>query len=249
MQTLEHLIEYTLRLLPAVICAVIFLITLPRKALAMRIVSYIMIFIFMRDAMTPLGLWSLGREGFLWIRFSRDPWLLILLGLFSAAIVFLMNRFENDMKALIIWFKGAKSAGVFSGIAGGVIIALPVLVIYRYVPVEMRGSAVPLALLPAAGVFSLLGNFYEETLFRGYFQGYMEKHIGVSPLHAAVVSGIMFSFCHVFLATTVTGIGYPLLVFTMYEGIIAGLVRMRCGLIPAALAHGTGIFIIASGVI
>jgi hypothetical protein len=71
----------------------------------------------------------------------------------------------------------------------------------------------------------------------------------MSPIKAGVSSGIVFAFCHIFLAITVTGIGYPLLVFTLWEGVIAGIVGARCGVIAATLTHGGAIFLLSSSLI
>jgi hypothetical protein len=49
--------------------------------------------------------------------------------------------------------------------------------------------------------------------------------------------------------TLVTGAGYPLLLFTLWEGIIAGLVGARGGALPATLTHGLAIFLLSSGLI
>ena len=64
---------------------------------------------------------------------------------------------------------------------------------------------------------------------------------------AALVSGLLFGLCHAFLATTVTQVGAPVLVFTVIEGVVAGLVYCRAGLLGAALAHGLAIFALAAG--
>jgi len=106
---------------------------------------------------------------------------------------------------------------------------------------------VPLSVLPGLLVFALLGNFLEEVLFRGYVLGLLERRYG--SVAAGVLSGVVFSFCHVFLATTVTGIGAPLLAFALWEGIIAGVVGARYGIVPAALTHGGAIFLLSSGLI
>jgi uncharacterized protein len=47
----------------------------------------------------------------------------------------------------------------------------------------------------------------------------------------------------------VTGVGYPLLVFTLWEGVIAGVVGAKRGVLPAALTHGGTIFLLSSGLI
>ena len=39
------------------------------------------------------------------------------------------------------------------------------------------------------------------------------------------------------------------LLFALYEGIIAGLIRMRWGLLPAELSHGGTIFLLSGGLI
>jgi membrane protease YdiL (CAAX protease family) len=95
--------------------------------------------------------------------------------------------------------------------------------------------------------FALLGNLLEETLFRGYVLGLLA--LNMTRIEAGVASGLVFAFCHVYLATTVTAVGYPLLVFTLWEGTIAGVVGARSGVLPAALTHGGAIFMLSSGLI
>ena len=59
---------------------------------------------------------------------------------------------------------------------------------------------------------------------------------------------MVFAFCHVYLAMTVTGVGYPLLVFTLWEGVIAGLVGAN-GVLPSTVTHGGAIFLLSSGLV
>ena len=56
-----------------------------------------------------------------------------------------------------------------------------------------------------------------------------------------------FAFGHVPLATSVTDVGAPLLVFTAYEGLICAQLYRRVGWVGSAVAHGGGIFLLASG--
>jgi membrane protease YdiL (CAAX protease family) len=93
----------------------------------------------------------------------------------------------------------------------------------------------------------MLGNFVEEGLFRGYLLGYLKEY--QSPLAAGISSGVIFAFCHIFLAITVTDTGYPLLVFALWEGCIAGIVGSRYGVIPATISHGGAIFLLSSGLL
>ena len=64
-------------------------------------------------------------------------------------------------------------------------------------------------------------------------------------MRAALISGVAFAACHAFLALSVTQLGWPVLLFTLLEGLACALVRMRYGVLPAALAHGTAILLIA----
>jgi uncharacterized protein len=92
----------------------------------------------------------------------------------------------------------------------------------------------------------LVGNSYEEVLFRGFLQGLMTEQIGAAA--AVLVAGLSFAFGHVFLAATVTDIGWPILAFTALEGLICASLSRRFGLRASALAHGGGIFLVASGI-
>lgn len=84
-------------------------------------------------------------------------------------------------------------------------------------------------------------------LFRGYLYGWLTGREGMAPVAAALVSGVFFSFGHVFLALNVTDVGVGLLVFALWEGCLAGLVRSRFGVVPAVLTHGLAVFLLASG--
>ena len=71
----------------------------------------------------------------------------------------------------------------------------------------------------------------------------------MKPIEAGLASGVVFAFCHIFLATTMTGVGYSLLAFTLWEGVIAGVVGATWGVVPSTLTHGGAIFLLASGLI
>jgi uncharacterized protein len=92
-------------------------------------------------------------------------------------------------------------------------------------------------------VLAYCANALEEVLFRGFLQGYLEQH--VTPLRAALLSGLAFAACHSFLALSVTQLGWPVLAFTLIEGLACGLVRMRHGVVAATATHGTAILLIA----
>ena len=241
------LLDYFLRFLPGAILGVILLLLLPKKEISIRILIYIMLFILIRDTMTPLNFWSFGRSGFFWIRFAENPRLVIVIGLASALTIFVINYYEGDLKKLLVWYSGNAVKDILMGIVGAFIVIFPLAVVYSFVPLENRGGIVPTYMLIPIFVLALFGNFYEEALFRGYLQGYLEKNMGV--FKAALLSGVLFGFGHSFLAITVTGVGTPLLIFATYEGIIAGVIRAKYGLIGATITHGIAIFILASGLI
>ena len=91
------------------------------------------------------------------------------------------------------------------------------------------------------------GNALEEVLFRGLLQGHLERH--ASPLHAALGSALAFAACHVFLALTVTQAGWPVLVFTLLEGLVCALLRLRHGVLAAIAAHAAAILLIAMPIV
>lgn len=114
-------------------------------------------------------------------------------------------------------------------------------------PVDQRGVVVFYVLLLPLLTLALLGNFMEEVLFRGYIQGYLERR--TSMWRAALLSGLLFAVGHVFLSATVTDLGIMVIVFTLYEGVVCGIVRMKHGIIAATLTHGLTIFVLASGIV
>lgn len=243
------MIGYMVRILPGLVVGILFLVLLPRSGTAFRLTAYILLFLLIRDAMTPIGFWSFGSDGFFWLRFHLSPLMLILFGAVSFGIVLLMNAVEPDLRGLPTWFRGAPAIDVLWGVGGAVVVALPLYVVYLFVPIAERGGEVAPVLLPALLVMTLLGNLYEEVLFRGYFQGYVERVDGVTPPRAAILSGVLFAFGHIFLALTVTDVGAPLLVFTLYEGVLAGFVNMKWGLVAATITHGGAVFLLAAGII
>ena len=87
----------------------------------------------------------------------------------------------------------------------------------------------------------------KEVLFRGYLQGMFELKTG--PWRAALLSGLLFAAGHVFLSATVTDLGPLILLFTLYEGLVCSLVRMRHGVAASALTHGLAIFVLSAGLV
>jgi membrane protease YdiL (CAAX protease family) len=216
-----------------------------RKEPRLRIPIYLALFVLFRDAMTPLGLWAFGSQAGFWIRMRGDAAFLVVMAIFSLAMSVGLYWGDRENRPLFQWIRGPALRGAAVGIAGAAVVVAPLALIYRQVPIIERGGAVPTALLPALFAATLLGNLFEEALFRGYVFGFLAQRM--PPLKAGVVSGFVFAFCHVFLATTVTDVGYSLLVFTLWEGIVAGIVGAKCGVVPAAISHGGAIFLLSSG--
>jgi len=244
--TFQTVATYLARVAPGLLLGIALLLFTERQP-KLRIAIYLSLFVLLRDAMTPLGLWSFGTAGFFWIRLSADPLFLLLfatacLGL-SLAIYFL----DRANRPLFRWTRGNPLHGIAAALFGTLLVVAPLAFVYQSVAIDLRGGPVPTHLLPALLIFALLGNLLEESLFRGYVYGLLEQQM--TPLRAAIGSGVVFAFCHIYLATTVTSVGYPLLVFTLWEGIIAGIVGSKYGVLPSTLTHGGAIFLLASGLL
>jgi membrane protease YdiL (CAAX protease family) len=237
---------YLARVAPGLVLGLV-LLSFFRREPKVRIVLYLALFILLRDAMTPLGLWSFGSQGFFWIRLHDDPWFLILFGVACLGLSIAIYFLDRENQQLLQWMRVKLPQGLLWGVVGALVVLAPFVVIYLYTPIDTRGGPVSPHLLPAILVFAVFGNLLEETLFRGYVYGQLAQKM--NPLSAAVASGVVFAFCHIYLATTVTGVGYPLLVFTLWEGIIAGIVGSKGGVLPATLTHGGAIFFLSSGLI
>ena len=138
-----------------------------------------------------------------------------------------------------------KKAALLIGAGAAIAVALPFMIPYFSVPLEDRGGSVHFGLWIVLLVFALCGNLLEEVLFRGMFQEYMHKY--VKPLHAIVLSGLLFAVGHTFLAITVTDLGLLVLVFTLVEGLMCAFINYRYGLLPATVTHGLAIFLLAVG--
>ncbi|MGR3885726.1 CPBP family intramembrane metalloprotease [Pseudomonas sp. 1152_12] len=80
-------------------------------------------------------------------------------------------------------------------------------------------------------------------MVRGFLQGYLEQQ--VTPLRAALVSATAFVACHASPALSVIPLGWPVLRFTLIEGLACALVRLRYGVLDATATHGTAILRIA----
>jgi membrane protease YdiL (CAAX protease family) len=236
--------EYLTRLAPALVLLAAMLF-LARRDAPLRIVIYIAGFVLLRDAMTPLRLWSFGREGLFWIRLHHDPWLLLAFGTSCAAMSFAVYLLDRENRNLFRWTRGNTASGLLWGVGGACLVVAPLVFAYQFTPLETRGGYVPRSLLPALLFFGLAGNLLEEAIFRGYVLGRLL--LTRSPLAAGAASGIVFAFCHIFLATTVTNVGYPLLAFTLWEGVIAGMVGAKYGVAFSTITHGGAIFLLASG--
>lgn len=238
MEAVALLLDYALRLAPGVAFAAAILVILPREAIGARIATYIGLFVLMRDAMTPAGLWQI--DAALRLAFHPDPLVLALLGTASLGLFGALYLLEPGLRPLLVWWRAGRGLAIAAGVVAGSAAALPVLLIR---PEGLEKFISPTGFLGGLLVLAIFGNLLEEVLFRGYLQNYLTRRM--TPLRAAFLSGLIFATCHAFLAITVTEAGWPLLAFTLWEGIICALLAWRLGLVAAAVAHGTAIFLIA----
>lgn len=241
---MELLFDYMLRLLPGLVLIVILAAIIPREFFLFRVFILIMGFILMRDAMTPVGLWEFGVTGnTMWLRFIDSGFILIILAGTSLIAVWGIVKW---LDVELIWFKTAdKIRSILISVGAAVVVVVPFMIPYFSVPIEERGGSVHFSLWLMLLVFALCGNLLEEVLFRGMFQEHMHKFL--KPLHAIVLSGLLFGVGHTFLAITVTDLGYLVILFTLVEGLMCAFIYYRYGLLPATVTHGLSIFFLSVG--
>lgn len=243
------LFEYTLRISPGIALLCFIYLLLPKKASLFKIFLYIFGFILMRDAMTPLGIWQFGVDGMtIWLRFIENSFVLLVLGVFSLLLSLFLYCITGEMKSSIIWFPSSKAKALFMSMLMSLIVIFPFILPNFFTPIEQQGGTVPLNLLPALLIFALLGNFLEELLFRGFLQGYLTQY-KTNKRNRILLSGLLFSMGHIFLAITVTDLGILILLFTFWEGIICAAMYEKYGLISATLTHGLSIFFLSSAIL
>lgn len=237
----DELLQYVLRIgVPAVaLCS--FLILIPKTEKLLRIFSLILLFILFRDAMTPVGLWTITSD--LKLRFISQPITLWLLAV-SSVVLAIFSRIA--IGPIRDWNKRSFVESILFGLFAGFLIALMPFLFCQWIQCETSLKPEGVVLLLAIAALAYLGNTLEEVIFRGHLQNYLIDR-GLSSARIIFISGGMFAVCHSFLAFTVTNAGWPILIFTFYEGVICASLRQRTGLLSAVLAHGTGLFLILSG--
>ncbi|ANY07326.1 hypothetical protein [Pseudonocardia sp. HH130630-07] len=103
--TSVFLVDYPLRLLPGTLVLGALFVVLGRAATPLRIAVLVLGFVLVRDAMTPLGLWTMGVApvGVPWLRFAPDPVVLVGLGLAGAAGALAVASGPRDLRGLVVW--------------------------------------------------------------------------------------------------------------------------------------------------
>lgn len=195
--------------------------------------------------MTPVGFWEFGiTEPAIWLRFIDNSLILTVLGILSLVAALALLQIK-DLRKLVRWGNLHSWKTYFVGLITGLLVAAPFVLLALGTPIAARGSEVSTTLLPALFILSFAGNFLEELIFRGFLQSYFEKYS--STIRAALLSGLMFAVAHIFLASTVTNLGLPVILFVAIEGLACAFVYRKYGLISSAIVHGLVIFTLASG--
>jgi len=117
------LIHYGLYLIPGLLLCGLWFYLVPKNQPALRIAILLLTFVLLRDAMTPLGLWSLS--GDLQIGCIANPFVLAMLGGLSLGLVALLARLAPPLWQLLVVFKGNRIVGLTVGVAAGCLIGLP----------------------------------------------------------------------------------------------------------------------------
>lgn len=155
------LISYSIRILPGLILLSLLYLLLTKKESMLRIFILFLAFIMMRDTMTPMGIWTFGQgQGIIWFRFINDSFVLISLALLSgifSIIVLIVN--QNKLTAVNWTADSTYLLSLLYGFLGSLLTVGPFLILYLFIPIDLRGGLVSMDLWPALFIFCLLGNF------------------------------------------------------------------------------------------
>jgi membrane protease YdiL (CAAX protease family) len=238
----SSLFGYLVSILPAGVLALALLLLVPRALVGARLAVHILFFILARDAMSPAGFWQLNAGS---MRLSGSaPVLLALAGMSTALVVGVGWLERTAREGMPWWRRGRVLPSVLWGVLGAAVVTAIAAALKTALGLPSLPAPAPSMYVPIL-VFALLGNAYEELLFRGMLQQRLAQHM--SATRALLVGAVLFSLCHAWLALIVTRVGLPVLVFTLIEGLVAGFVYRRAGLLGATLAHGLAIFALAIG--
>lgn len=240
----QELWNYALRMLSALLGFGILLALIPRKLLPLRIFVLIWLFVLIRDGMTPAGLWRISYA--LEIRFVEQPMTLIWLALSSLVFVAFSHFYVERLDVRKLWIKRSVGSAIGLGLVSGLAIAVLPFLFRRTTNMENTPGPDSVAMILAVFALTFVGNLLEETLFRANLQNWL-SHFKLPSWQVILLSGATFSLGHVFLSFTVTNLGWPILAFTFYEGVICAYLRERTGLLAAVTGHGLGIFLVATG--
>lgn len=238
---MELLTSYVLRLAAPFVALALLIALTPREARALRLAGFILLFAVIRDAMTPVGLWTLSPS--LSIRFHEAPALLWSLALASQGMVVWSHLALGGLRDLRVWFAARQPVVVIAGVVGALLVAAPAVLASRWTG-ALTPRPVDTSVIAGVLALTLCGNVLEEVLFRGHLHAQLHA-CGLSSSRIVLLSAGTFMACHAHLAAVTTTIGWPVLVFTLYEGAICAWLRERTGLAAACLAHGLGLFLIA----
>jgi membrane protease YdiL (CAAX protease family) len=255
------ILTFAMQITPGLLLTFGLLTSLPKKCVELRITLFIVGFVLIRDTMTPFGLWRIGSSnGVLWLEFIESPEILMILAFGSIILVVIFRMMDPSIFDLVIFKKRGVMDSLVVGFAGavllcGTILMMRVLVSSDNGMFDSSSSSSSSSTWDRSNIvlkFSILnvclmGNFMEEVLFRGFLQGHLETIDGIGDKRAALFSGVAFSVFHVFLANSVTQLGNPLLFFTLLEGTVCAMIRLRGGVIASTITHGLTIFAIATG--
>ena len=173
------LVNYARYLAPGVLLFGLWFALTPRALSALRILILLMAFVLLRDALTPLGIWSLSGE--MQIAFSGNAFVLAALGGLSLLSIVVLARIAPELWQWVRGTIGNPAVGLAVALAVGCLIGVP-LRLYQ----GIEASAIPgyWVWLPGMVVLAYGANALEEVLFRGFLQGYLEQQ--VTPLRAAL---------------------------------------------------------------
>ncbi len=157
---MDALAPYLARVAAPSLALVAFIALVPRSAKGLRLAAAVLLFMVARDAMTPVGLWTLSPS--LTMRFIASPVVLWVLALTSLGLAVGSQVALGGLDERKVWFVSGPVLAVALGLLGALLVAAPAMLARLWAQEVAPPRPSGLAVLIGVLALALLGNLLDH---------------------------------------------------------------------------------------